>query len=202
MPKISEEARASKKKYILEQAADVFSQKGYTEASIDDIVDAAGISKGGIYNYFNSKEEIFLAIAAERFKTRHELVACFPESSSAKEKLTKYMEWVFRGLLNDNVMTNVRFTFEFWSVASRKKAIRDTAGTRYGMFYEDLAGIIRQGVERGEFQSKLDIDAIVYIILSGLDGIAFTAGVMGIPVSQGVIQNYIDMIFRKMIGGE
>lgn len=202
MPKISEEAKASKKKHILEQAAGVFSRKGYTEASMDDIVEATGISKGGIYNYFKSKEEIFLAIAADRFNNRRDMVRRLPESLSAGEKLTKYIEWVFNGLFNETVMTNVRFTFEFWSVASRKKEIRETAEARYGLFYADLAEIIGQGIKNGEFDGKLDIDAMVYIILSSMDGIAFCAGVMGIPVTQAVAKNYLDMVFLKLKRGD
>lgn len=202
MPKISEEAKASKKKHTVEQAVGVFSKKGYTEASMDDIVEATGMSKGGIYNYFKSKEEIFLAIAADRFYKRHDMVRRFPESISSKERLTKYIEWVFNGLFDDNVMINVRFTFEFWSVASRKKEILEIAKERYQLFYDDLAEIIRQGIKKGEFDSKLDIDSMVYIILSSMDGIAFCAGVMGIPVTQGVIKSYLDMVFRKIIGGE
>ena len=47
---------------ILDAAIDVFSQKGYHDARVDDIVDASGTSKGAVYFHFKSKQQIFLAI--------------------------------------------------------------------------------------------------------------------------------------------
>ncbi|HVR50378.1 MAG TPA: TetR/AcrR family transcriptional regulator [Pseudorhodoferax sp.] len=47
---------------ILDAALHVFSDKGFAAARIDDIAAAAGLSKGGIYTHFTSKEEIFAAL--------------------------------------------------------------------------------------------------------------------------------------------
>lgn len=46
---------------ILEAAFDVFSMKGYHGATVDDIAQQAGVSKGTCYQYFSGKEEIFIA---------------------------------------------------------------------------------------------------------------------------------------------
>ncbi|MGQ9547651.1 MAG: TetR/AcrR family transcriptional regulator [Roseiflexus sp.] len=53
---------ASTRERILEAALDVFASKGYHEARLDDIVEAAHISKGSIYFYFPNKERLFLAL--------------------------------------------------------------------------------------------------------------------------------------------
>jgi AcrR family transcriptional regulator len=47
---------------ILEAAAQVFPQKGYMKTTIQDIAQQAGVSNSAIYQYFNSKEELFLAL--------------------------------------------------------------------------------------------------------------------------------------------
>jgi AcrR family transcriptional regulator len=47
---------------ILSAAMQVFAQKGYHDTRVDDIVAASGSSKGGVYFYFRSKQEIFLAL--------------------------------------------------------------------------------------------------------------------------------------------
>jgi AcrR family transcriptional regulator len=52
----------STRERILEAALDIFSSKGYHEARLDDIVEAAHISKGSIYFYFPNKERLFLAL--------------------------------------------------------------------------------------------------------------------------------------------
>lgn len=47
---------------ILRQAAQLFAQKGYVESSLNELARAMNYSKGAIYNYFSSKQEIYDAI--------------------------------------------------------------------------------------------------------------------------------------------
>ncbi|WML33711.1 TetR/AcrR family transcriptional regulator [Clostridium sp. OS1-26] len=118
-PKISEESKTQKKSYIIGNAMKLFSQKGFVETSMEDIVKATGMSKGGIYNYFKSKEEIFLAIAEDRFNKRHRLIENFEKSTTSTEKVKNYIQWILGGLFDEDTLLNARFTFEFWSVVSR-----------------------------------------------------------------------------------
>lgn len=198
-PKISEQAKKAKKDIIIQEALKLFSQKGYVETSMDDIVLASQISKGGIYNYFKSKEEIFLAIAEDRFNKRHNLIKDFPENASNKEKLVKYIHWTLKGLFDEKTSLNARFTFEFWSVLSRNEETSEKAKERYNLFYNDLAKILRAGIENGEFKNDLDINSIVYILLSSMDGIGFFNSVMGIPITEEIVNNYVDITLNKIL---
>ena len=49
------------KRYIIEKAAPIFNQKGYVGTSLSDIIEATGLTKGGIYGNFKNKDEIALA---------------------------------------------------------------------------------------------------------------------------------------------
>ncbi len=50
---------------IIEKSMQLFSVKGYFNTSIADIVQAAGLTKGGLYGHFKNKEEIWYAVHAE-----------------------------------------------------------------------------------------------------------------------------------------
>ncbi|RII34223.1 TetR/AcrR family transcriptional regulator [Clostridium chromiireducens] len=63
--KKTEEKKELKRKVILKAAADVFSKKGYIDASIKDITNEASISVGSFYSYFSNKEEILIQIFEE-----------------------------------------------------------------------------------------------------------------------------------------
>ena len=52
---------------LLDAAEEVFAEKGFMAASLDDIAHAAGYTKGAIYKHFAAKEDLFLAVLA-----RHE----------------------------------------------------------------------------------------------------------------------------------
>lgn len=51
-----------KKEYILQKAREVFAEKGYRAVTMKDVVDACQISRGGLYLYFDSTKELFLAV--------------------------------------------------------------------------------------------------------------------------------------------
>jgi AcrR family transcriptional regulator len=55
---------------LLDAAQEVFAEKGFVAATLDDIAKAAGYTKGAIYKYFSTKEELFLA-TSDRYWRRY-----------------------------------------------------------------------------------------------------------------------------------
>ena len=62
MPKVTLEYKELIRTRILESAHRVFSQKGYREATMDEIAEGLGLSKPALYRYYQSKEELFREI--------------------------------------------------------------------------------------------------------------------------------------------
>src|ERR1700730_9822305 len=94
MPAVSDSHKAERKNKILDYALLCFAEKGYHETKIDDIVVKSGISKGSIYNYFKSKEEIYNAILSDKSSSRY---LSFKEHidtlRTATEKLNYFFEF-------------------------------------------------------------------------------------------------------------
>lgn len=63
MPKISEERRAERREQILAGARRAFAEHGYEGATVAKLEQATGLSRGAIFNYFPSKEDLFLELA-------------------------------------------------------------------------------------------------------------------------------------------
>src|SRR4051794_35327676 len=89
------------KQAILAQAAQVFNVRGYFGASMDDLTRATGLTKGGIYHHFGSKE----ALALEAFDFAVDLViarlkAMLATSQDPLRNLLTYVE-LFRSLIDD-----------------------------------------------------------------------------------------------------
>lgn len=194
--------KLDKKDIIINTAFDLFAEKGFSETSMDDIVKESGISKGGIYHHFKSKEEIFLEIAKIRMNERNKIVEESSNYISNKERLSNYMDWVLLGYFQDRIKKLSRFTFQFWSMLGRNETIKERAKERYEMVYKKLSEILEKGISEGEFKNDLDVKSMVYIILSNLDGIGFLNGVMGIDIDMNVVENYKDMIFQKVCKGD
>lgn len=198
MPKITEETKRERIDLILSHAFKVFSDKGYSNTSIDDIVKSSGVSKGGIYTYFKSKEEIFLAIAEERMTNRKRLIESFHSTMTSKEKLTAYIKWILNWVLDEKNMLQIKFTFEFWSVTSRNDTIKAFALERYNQASTDLCSLLKEGVKNGEFRRDLDVDSTCYIILSSTDAIGFYTGIMELKATDSIINNLLNMILNNI----
>lgn len=78
---------------ICHMAARVFSEKGYQTATLDDVAQAAGISKGCIYHYFSAKEEL-LCIILIRYMDRsiYSLQNVLKKGSNPKEKIRLFID--------------------------------------------------------------------------------------------------------------
>lgn len=200
MPKISPEKAHLKKMEILDKAFEVFSAKGYTLSSMEDIVKHSGISKGGIYVHYKSKEEIFLAIAESRLQLRRDLLQETPSGQSAADRVTAYLRWFLDSLRNEAIRMGIRFTIEFWSVLSRDASKNEIAKARYGKFEKDLEDLLLEGIQKGEFRKDLDTKSAVYLILTTLDGIGFTNAVMGIKISEAAASDYVSMLMNYLRG--
>ena len=73
MPKISEERRAERREQILGAARRCFAEHGYEGATVARLEEATGLSRGAIFNYFPSKEELFVELAVEDSRRLSEL---------------------------------------------------------------------------------------------------------------------------------
>jgi AcrR family transcriptional regulator len=70
----TQERKDAKRRHIVETATTVFAARGYTGTTVKDIVDAAEVSVGSFYFYFQSKEEVFAALYDELSDVVHEQV--------------------------------------------------------------------------------------------------------------------------------
>lgn len=80
---------------IIYVSAELFSEKGYDKTSMQDIVDALGMSKGAVFHHFKSKEEIFHAVVDRQSAYIEQRVQAWiaeMEGLTAREKLIGMLE--------------------------------------------------------------------------------------------------------------
>jgi len=80
----------AKQRQIMDGARTVFLSAGFDGASMNDIARAAGVSKGTLYAYFTSKEELFEAIIRAEKAQSAERVCVFKREGDAREMLTDF----------------------------------------------------------------------------------------------------------------
>jgi AcrR family transcriptional regulator len=171
-PKVSESYKEEKRSAILTSALHCFAEKGYQATTVDDIVRHAKASKGAIYHYFNSKEEIFLELLRGRENRAFEAIRSqLAQFNSATEKL-RFMINRYKNFPQDQASRNwQRVHLEFFLYSSSQDHLKHIMEERYELFIGFIADIIKDGIASGEFRSNLDIRHISSLFWAIRDGI-------------------------------
>lgn len=81
-----------KRKYIVEKARDVFCKNGYRAVTMKDIVEACGISRGGLYLYFDSVKSLFEAVVEGEYADAPSALDSRGDGSTPGEILLMYLD--------------------------------------------------------------------------------------------------------------
>ncbi len=87
--------KTNQKEHIMETALQLFASKGYGQTSIALIAREAGVAQGLMYNYFDSKEALLLAIMEQGFAGVQESMAVYAGTHSPKKALELHVEATF-----------------------------------------------------------------------------------------------------------
>jgi len=171
-PKVTREYKQAVRNRLLKAAETLFSRKGYYDTSMDEIVAESGLSKGAIYGYFKSKEELFIALQDKQLEASlEELRSTFAPSDSARIKLERIVDVAFTSMIGASKQA-CRISLEFDMAAPRMKAVERRRERRFKAVRDFLAEIIAEGVERGEFRQDVDADSAALILLALADGLS------------------------------
>jgi AcrR family transcriptional regulator len=78
---------------IFEAATEVFEEKGYTGARMQEIADRAGINKALLHYYFRTKDQLFMAVFHVLLKKMFEkILSIFMEEATFKEKMRRFLD--------------------------------------------------------------------------------------------------------------
>jgi AcrR family transcriptional regulator len=153
---------------ITQAAIDVFIEKGYENTTMEAIAQKAGVSKGGLYHYFPSKDMI-LIMANEKISGKvEELMGAALECSSLREGILHYIENYIRYWLENPKET----AFLFLSIA---KILEKPELLKYYQQYTAdyitfFEGAFTRGIQMGEFKPH-NVKTSAITLMAALDGV-------------------------------
>jgi AcrR family transcriptional regulator len=155
---VSEERRSQ----ILEAATNVFARLGFDKARMDDIVEQSGLSKGALYWYFKSKDEIITALLSGLFDRE---LAMARELINSDAPATDRLMQLAHGVIGElKYMTKLMpVMYEFYAVALRNKTVRKSLSGYLSTYMEVLTPIVQQGIDAGEFRATNPREAALAI---------------------------------------
>jgi len=169
------EMREKSRNHIIAKATEVFAEHGYYKTSVAMIAESAGISKGLIYNYFKSKDELLEHVFMEGFSYFDKILTIDKIEISAHKKLE---------ILLNNYTESLKDNLPFWklyqSVISQPYVSQKLA--KFKEYYESVFGPLLMGIFielYGTELSEMEVQIEVMIFAAFLDGIAFDYVIMG-----------------------
>lgn len=172
------EKSVQKRKYILDTARKVFMEKGFKRVTMKDIVEACDISRGGLYLYFSSTEEIFLEVLRmESEETDDVFSDNVKEDSTATDILMLFLKEQKKELLRKkDTLTQATYEFYFENKLSKKD---DILKKQFESAVFVLRKLIETGVESEEFYCE-DPDSAARNIMLVLEGLKIAAQTIGV----------------------
>ncbi|WP_077617644.1 TetR/AcrR family transcriptional regulator [Bacillus sinesaloumensis] len=182
------------KNKITEQSILLFQKKGFSETSIQDIVDALGVTKGTFYYYFSSKEELLkdiqLGYINELLEEQEEIIA--KKDINCKTKLFEILYLLLRNIDKNGASAKVFFR-EMINLSDQYLA---QIIPKRDQFRINIQEVLQEGKNRGEFRSDLSIDITTFGILGMVNWSYQWFNPTGTLSEQEVANIYIDMILN------
>ena len=141
-----------RKDQIMNAAEEVFSQKGFSDARMDDIAEETGLSKGTLYLYYKSKNDLIIAILDRIFQREFRT---FENLDLASMSATDAI-WTFAETTSNDVkmmMHLLPITYEFMGLAFRNKFVQKAFKAYFNRYMDILVPIIQHGIDTGEFRT-------------------------------------------------
>jgi AcrR family transcriptional regulator len=165
-----DESKAVTLSRILKAAEKTFEEKGFVAASVDEIADEAGYSKGAVYANFPNKQALFLAVAGQRMRdTGAELFNAIRAATTPSDLVAHVNEW-FR-VRRRTTVDRFALNLEFWMIMARDPKLREIGGHSFQAARSRTAEIVNEQVERHTLRPKLSAESIAMIMVALRSGI-------------------------------
>lgn len=189
--------REEVRRRILEAATEVFLERGFAGASLEEIAATAGFSKGAVYSNFEDKDALFLALAEEEFTWRlDQLSAALADAPEDPEAGAEAAGLSMMRALAAHQRMHVLFS-EFRVHADRNPGTRRRFAQRRAETRATLADTVAAYAERAGVELTMPADHVATVLLALTNGLALER--LGQPeaVPDELFGEVISLLFRQ-----
>ena len=167
------EKKALSRRRIVDAAREVFFRDGFMEANLDEVAKRAGVAKGTLYRYFDSKAELYVAVLAHNGDIFAEKMRDSVKDGrcSAPDLIRRLGRFYF-----DHWMQNPEYFQIFWAIENQRvigdlpPGVTEEVTSLWETCVGQLAAIIERGVAEGHFApcDPWEVANILWTLANGL----------------------------------
>lgn len=157
---------------IVMAAAERFDEAGYERASLAEIVEQSGVTKGALYFHFKSKDDLAAAVIEAQHAVSMNAVATILESDApALEQLVMFSHEMAREIVEDPVVrAGIRLTLEASAEAGPPQPYLD--------WIDACEGVFRRAIEEGDVLESVDPAELARYFIGAFTGVQLVANVL------------------------
>jgi TetR/AcrR family transcriptional regulator, transcriptional repressor for nem operon len=190
--------KPSHREKILSEGLRVVHERGFANASVRDIVQAAGVPQGSFTNHFASKEAFGLEIIDRYFANSVETIAKTLRNDTLPplQRLRAYIDAGKNRLNRDGMRTGCLFGNFTADSSENSEVIRQRLVEVFGEVQRSVAYCLRAAVAGGELAPSIDCDEVAGFIVSSLQGATLLAKAERSPVP---VERFKEILFSLVL---
>ena len=161
--------REETRQRLMDAALSVLARHGYDRATVDEIVQEAGFSKGAFYVHFESKEELFWAMLEEHVSRQQE---AFRQAVDPSVPLAQNIRTILSGVFaldKQDPLWTAMF-MEFGAHALRNEKVRQPLAAMYERWRELTVEILSASRQSGRIRTDVDLEFIASMLIAVVEG--------------------------------
>jgi AcrR family transcriptional regulator len=180
---------------LLDAAEEVFAEKGFTAATLDDIAHAAGYTKGAIYKHFTTKEDLFLAVSDRYWRRYFDNFAEVMSTATqigARELDEIAKRW--RQLSHDRGAEHAALGHEFTLYLLRNPDARERVAAKRSEVVEALGKFIVEGIDRLGGTVAIAPLTFAQILVATSDAVVLGSQLDDVDLFRPIVEMYVSAI--------
>lgn len=187
---------------VLRAALDLFATQGYANTSVQQIVEAAGVTKGAMYHYFASKDDLLFAIYERMLSLQK---ARLDEIVAAGDKRGDDVEDVLRAVCEDVVHSSIELMAE-GTVFTRSQHMLTPerqleVKRRRREYHDDFEALLRRGIAEGRFRDDVPTAVLIANFFSDVHYLPQWYSPTGPETAAEVAQQLTELFLRGIRAG-
>lgn len=181
MPKVTEEYILNKKQKIIDAAYNLCLRKTVSTVTMQDIIDATGLSQGGIYRFYKDIDEIFqdmLRDNRQKVNIMAQVDEIFTDTTNTPIKSVLHQVFELLGdFMTQELMGIVKINFELSVLTMNaplraEKILKDIEGTgNFEYLLQHTTGYMKEHISAGNMKLKVSFEELLSYLISSYNGI-------------------------------
>ncbi|MDP5276490.1 TetR/AcrR family transcriptional regulator [Chengkuizengella axinellae] len=160
---------------IIEASSNVFSEKGYARATLDEVAKKANLTKGAVYWHFSSKQDLFLALVdrniSHQLKQIPSIIKHILSSNDSVKALSKWFESQFTFVIDDE---NKQMLMLEFITSSREPIVKNKLNDAFSKILIGTELIVQEMQDKNLISNQIHPKSVSVLIQSIINGVIQT----------------------------